>query len=95
MTNLLQRPFSRPRALRVSSALQDDQVEASTQPRRWSVRSQLVVTAEPEDDGKRVQCQAIHTTLVGAADPFASSITLSVLRESPAEGVVGVGGGGL
>ncbi|XP_042876495.1 nephrin-like [Penaeus japonicus] len=64
----------------VDPALQEDQVEASTQPRRWSVRSQLVVTAEPEDDGKRIKCQAIHTTLVGASEPFASSITLSVLH---------------
>ncbi|XP_053652037.1 nephrin [Cherax quadricarinatus] len=67
--------------LLLDQGLVEERVEASSQPRRWSVRSRLSVTAAPEDDGKLYTCEADHPALRRSSDPLLASITLSVLRE--------------
>ncbi|XP_068225134.1 nephrin-like [Palaemon carinicauda] len=64
----------------VEPNLQEDDVGASTLPRRWNLRSQLVVKAEAEDDGREFSCQASHPALRSSMDPPYSSIILSVLH---------------
>lgn len=64
-----------------TTALQEDRVEASSLPRRWSTRSQLVVSARAEDDGKLFSCQAVHPALRDDPTALVASITLSVLRQ--------------
>ncbi|XP_069188488.1 nephrin-like [Procambarus clarkii] len=69
--------------LEMDSDLQEDRLEASRLPRRWSSRSQLVVSATGSDDGKMFSCLAVHPALPqDPADPasLAASITLSVLH---------------
>lgn len=63
------------------------------QPRRWSMRSRLVLEATPEDDHTIFACLAHHPALppthhntnnnhlAEATTPLFDSITLSVLRE--------------
>ncbi|KAK8727089.1 hypothetical protein OTU49_009935, partial [Cherax quadricarinatus] len=67
--------------LLLDQGLVEERVEASSQPRRWSVRSRLSVTAAPEDDGKLYTCEADHPALRRSSDPLLASITLSVLHE--------------
>ncbi|KAG7171408.1 Nephrin-like 18, partial [Homarus americanus] len=57
-----------------------ERVEESSLPRRWSVRSRLVVTATAEDDGKLYTCEADHPALREASHPLLASIMLSVLH---------------
>ncbi|XP_066948196.1 nephrin-like [Macrobrachium rosenbergii] len=66
--------------IQVDPELQEDHVEASSLPRRWNVRSQLIVVAEAEDDGKQFSCQALHPTLKESPTSLVASITLSVLH---------------
>ncbi|XP_071517139.1 nephrin-like [Panulirus ornatus] len=75
--------------LRLDPGVQVDRVEASSVPRRWSLRSQVELTAEAADDGRLFSCQALHPTLATAQEPLTASITLSVLRipEGPPRGI--------
>lgn len=56
-------------------------MEKSSLPRRWSVRSRLVLRVAAEDDGRLLSCEAAHPALRGTTAPPAASVTLSVLRE--------------
>ncbi|XP_042235054.1 nephrin-like [Homarus americanus] len=57
-----------------------ERVEASSLPRRWTIRSRLAVTAVAEDDGKLYTCEADHPTLRESSHPLMASIILSVLH---------------
>ncbi|KAK4307585.1 hypothetical protein Pmani_020652 [Petrolisthes manimaculis] len=70
---------------------QMDVVEEGTQPRRWSVRSRLVVEATPADDDTTFTCFAHHPALPSthhhtnnhlaeATTPLFDSVTFSVLH---------------
>ncbi|KAG7161536.1 Nephrin-like 8 [Homarus americanus] len=61
-----------------------ERVEASSLPRRWTIRSRLAVTAVAEDDGKLYTCEADHPTLRESSHPLMASIILSVLLSPPA-----------
>lgn len=55
---------------------------SSSQPRLWSVRSRLVLTAVREDDDQRYSCRALHPALDDEDRVLEASVVLSVLRES-------------
>ncbi|XP_063885901.1 nephrin-like [Scylla paramamosain] len=59
--------------------LVDDTVEKSPLPRRWSVRSRLMLRVTAEDDGRVLSCEAGHPAIRGNAIPM-TSVTLSVLH---------------
>nr|XP_045618414.1 nephrin-like [Procambarus clarkii] len=59
---------------------QVDRVEPSTSPRRWSVRSQVKVSATPGDDGRIFSCQAVHPALSHLHNTLVASVSLSVLH---------------
>lgn len=63
------------------AGLVEEAVEKSSLPRRWSVRSRLVLRVAAEDDGRLLSCEAAHPALRGTTAPPAASVTLSVLRE--------------
>nr|XP_053642776.1 nephrin-like isoform X2 [Cherax quadricarinatus] len=63
----------------VDSAQVESQVVESSVPHRWSMRSQLVLTAEAEDDGQRVTCRGEHPAMVAPA-VLSASRTLAVLH---------------
>lgn len=63
------------------AGLVEEAVEKSSLPRRWSVRSRLVLQVSAEDDGRLLSCEAAHPALRGTTTPPAASVTLSVLRE--------------
>ncbi|XP_047471502.1 nephrin-like [Penaeus chinensis] len=49
--------------------------------RRWSVRSQVVIEAKAEDNGKQLACKAAHPALRRTPTPtLQTSVTLSVLH---------------
>ncbi|XP_069977013.1 nephrin isoform X2 [Penaeus vannamei] len=64
-------------------------VEETATPRRWSVQSQLVVTAEEDDDGKVISCEAAHPALKDAPAPLQASVTLSVMHPPSAPVISG------
>ncbi|XP_042223605.1 synaptogenesis protein syg-2-like [Homarus americanus] len=66
--------------LQVDPAIQVDRIEPSTSPRRWTVTSQLRVTALAADDGRLFSCQAVHPTLENGPTSLVASVTLSVLH---------------
>ncbi|XP_042223604.1 nephrin-like [Homarus americanus] len=67
-------------SLQVDPAIQVDRIEPSTSPRRWTVTSQLRVTALAADDGRLFSCQAVHPTLENGPTSLVASVTLSVLH---------------
>ena len=63
------------------AGLVEEAVEKSSLPRRWSVRSRLVLRVTAEDDGRLFSCEAAHPAIRGDTAPPLASVTLSVLRE--------------
>ncbi|XP_071534279.1 nephrin-like isoform X2 [Panulirus ornatus] len=60
--------------------LHSEEVEVSQHPRRWSVRSRLVVRVEAEDHGQQYSCRALHPALKDSPTSLVASVTLAVLH---------------
>ncbi|XP_063590771.1 nephrin-like [Penaeus indicus] len=69
--------------VRVSPEQITQELEPSQLVRRWSVRSQVVIEAKAEDNGKQLACKAAHPALRRTPTPtLQTSVTLSVLRKA-------------
>ncbi|XP_069977516.1 nephrin-like [Penaeus vannamei] len=67
--------------VRVSPEQITQELEPSQLVRRWSVRSQVVIEAKAEDNGKQLACKAAHPALRRTPTPtLQTSVTLSVLH---------------
>ncbi|KAK8397705.1 hypothetical protein O3P69_004470 [Scylla paramamosain] len=64
----------------IPPGLVEETVEKSSLPRRWNVRSSLVLRVTAEDDGRLFSCEAAHPAIRGDTAPPLASVTLSVLH---------------
>ncbi|XP_071536235.1 nephrin-like [Panulirus ornatus] len=74
-------------ALTLHQGLHEEVVEASRQPRRWNVRSRLVLHPQAEDDGQQYSCRALHPALQHSPTTLVASVNLAVLHP-PGEPVI-------
>ncbi|XP_037789244.1 nephrin-like [Penaeus monodon] len=80
--------YIQPISLHVSKA-QEDKLVSSSQPRLWSVRSRLVLTAVREDDDQRYSCRALHPALDDEDRVLEAAVVLSVLHPPNAPTITG------
>ncbi|XP_042874281.1 nephrin-like [Penaeus japonicus] len=66
--------------LKLDSSLHKEEVRASSQRRRWSVRSRLSLQPGPEDDTQQYSCRALHPALEDSPTTLVASVVLSVLH---------------
>ncbi|XP_037792359.1 nephrin-like, partial [Penaeus monodon] len=79
--------------LMLDQDLHEEQLEASTKPRRWSVRSKLLLRPTPADNGQQYSCRALHPALKDSPTSLVASVTLSVLHPPSAPAITGYAAG--
>ncbi|XP_047498515.1 nephrin-like [Penaeus chinensis] len=75
--------------LKLDSSLHEEEVRASSQRRRWSVRSRLSLRPGPEDDTQQYSCRALHPALEDSPTTLVASVVLSVLHAPSAPTIRG------
>ncbi|XP_047490966.1 synaptogenesis protein syg-2-like [Penaeus chinensis] len=79
--------------LMLDQALHEEQLVPSTKPRRWSVRSKLLLRPTPADNGQQYSCRALHPALKDSPTSLVASVTLSVLHPPSAPAITGYAAG--
>nr|XP_045611164.1 nephrin-like [Procambarus clarkii] len=67
-------------AITLYQGMHQETVEASKYPRRWSVRSRLLLHPEAEDDGQQYSCRALHPALHQSPTTLVASVNLAVFH---------------
>ncbi|KAG7157094.1 Nephrin-like 25 [Homarus americanus] len=67
-------------AIALHQGMHQEVVVASKEPRKWSVRSRLLLHPEAEDDGQQYSCQALHPVLHHSPTTLVASVNLAVLH---------------
>ncbi|XP_071536670.1 nephrin-like [Panulirus ornatus] len=67
-------------AIPLPQGMHQEVVEASTLPRRWNVRSRLLLRPTAKDDGQQYSCRALHPALRHSPTTLVASVNLAVLH---------------